>query len=141
MLKKTITYEDFNGVTRTQDYYFNLTKTELYAWENSYDGGMSVLLQRIVQEKSPSKLLEYFQKLIQMSYGEKSDDGLRFKKSPEILADFTSTNAYDVLFMELASDTKAAIAFIKGIMPADLAGAIDEKNVEESAANLLASAT
>ena len=29
MLKKTITYTDYNGNSRTEDFYFNLTKTEL----------------------------------------------------------------------------------------------------------------
>ena len=29
MLKKTITYEDYNGNTITEDFYFNLSKAEV----------------------------------------------------------------------------------------------------------------
>ena len=29
MLKKTITYTDYNGVRRTEDFWFNLSKAEI----------------------------------------------------------------------------------------------------------------
>ena len=33
MIKKTITYTDYNGVSRTEDFWFNLTTAELMKME------------------------------------------------------------------------------------------------------------
>lgn len=32
MLKKTITYNDYNGNERTEDLYFNLSQAEVMEW-------------------------------------------------------------------------------------------------------------
>ena len=124
MLVKTITYTDYNGNERTEDFYFNLTKAELINMEVSVDGGFSEMLKKIIREKSAPKLSEYFQDLIKKAYGVKSDDGRRFMKSDEITRDFTETEAYSILYTELVMDDKAAAAFVNGIMPKDI-GTID----------------
>lgn len=141
MLKKAITYEDFNGATRTEDFYFDLRTSELHEWENSINGGMNTLLSRIVQERDQSELIKYFKEIIARSYGQKSDDGKHFRKSPEILDDFISTNAYDKLYMELVTDTKKAIAFIKGIVPPELGKEITIPENDEVVADVLMPAT
>ena len=46
MLKKTITYTDFNGKQRTETFYFNLTKAEVAEMEATVDGGFSTMLER-----------------------------------------------------------------------------------------------
>lgn len=120
MYKKVIKYTDYNGVDREETFYFNLNKAELVKWEGSTSGGMKALYDQIIQTEDKEALIGLFETIIQRSYGEKSIDGKRFMKSPEILANFTSTEAYSNLFMELASDDKAATAFMNGIMPADL---------------------
>lgn len=120
MYKKVIKYTDYNGVDREETFYFNLNKAELVKWEGSTSGGMKALYDQIIQTEDKEALIGLFETIIQRSYGEKSVDGKRFMKSPEILANFTSTEAYSNLFMELASDDKAATAFMNGIMPADL---------------------
>ena len=120
MLVKTITYTDYNGNERTEDFYFNLTKAELINMEVSVEGGFSELLKKIVREKNAPKLSEYFQELIKKAYGVKSADGRRFMKSDEITRDFTETEAYSVLYTELVMDDKAAAAFVNGIMPKDI---------------------
>ena len=124
MLVKTITYTDYNGNERTEDFYFNLTKAELINMEVSVDGGFSELLKKIIREKNAPKLSEYFQKLIKKAYGIKSDDGRRFMKSDEITREFTEKEAYSVLYTELVMDDKAAATFVNGIMPKDI-GTID----------------
>lgn len=126
MIKKTIASVDFNGVERKEDYYFNLTKTEISKAQMSVDGGLTTKLQRIVDAQNAPEIMKVFEEFIDMSYGIKSDDGKRFIKSPEILAEFKSTAAYDELFMELISSTKNAIEFIKGILPSDMSQKIDE---------------
>lgn len=118
MLKKTIKYTDFNGTERTEDFYFNLTKAELTEMEMSQDGGLGKSIEKIVQAQKIPQIIEIFKNLIQKAYGVKSDDGRRFIKNETVLKDFTETEAYSVLFMELATDADAAAAFVNAIVPA-----------------------
>lgn len=117
MLKKTITYTDYDGNERTEDFYFNLTKAEVAEMEMSYTGGMEKMLRKIVAEKDSKRIVEIFKDLILRSYGEKSADGKRFIKNQELRDAFAQTEAYSVLFMELATDAEAAAAFVNGILP------------------------
>jgi hypothetical protein len=117
VLKRNITYEDYNGNTVTETFYFNLTKTELLNWENSAEGGMSAVLQRIIDTKDVGEIVKHMQEIILKSYGVKSDDGKHFLKSDDIRNNFEQSAAYDALFMELATDDSAAVAFLMGAMP------------------------
>lgn len=115
MYKKTITYTDFNGVERTDDFYFNLTPAEIVELDNSEIGGLENFLNKIINEEDNVKIVQMFKKLILMSYGEKSSDGRRFVKSEELSNEFAQTAAYSELFMELASDANEAAEFVNGI--------------------------
>lgn len=119
MLKKEITYNDFNGTERTESFYFNLTKAELTEMELGTEGGMSGMIEKIVAEQDIQRIMELFKSIIQKAYGEKSLDGRRFVKNQEILDNFTQTEAYSKLFMELATNADAAAEFINGLMPDD----------------------
>lgn len=121
MLKKTITYSDYNGNSRTEDFYFNLTKTELMKMEMSTTGGLGEMVKRIVEAQDTPALIKIFEDLILKAYGVKSLDGKRFEKSDELSIAFAQTEAYDQLFMELATDADAAAKFINGIVPAEMA--------------------
>lgn len=118
MLKKTINYVDYNGEQRSEDYMFNLSQAECMEMELSTNGGMQQLIERIVSEKDNEKIVEIFKKIILKAYGIKSPDGKYFRKSAEISKDFESTEAYSVLFMELATNSDAAAEFIRGVLPA-----------------------
>ena len=120
MLKKTVTYVDYNGVERTEDFYFNLSKAEVAEMELSVDGGFSKMLEEIVKSNDNARILELFKEMVLKAYGEKSADGRRFVKSKELAEAFSQTEAYSEIFMELAMDEKAAAAFVNGIMPANL---------------------
>jgi hypothetical protein len=120
MLKKTMTYEDFNGVERTENFYFNLSKAEVLEMEMSTEGGLAEQIQKIVDAKDQVQIIKLFKELILKAYGEKSDDGRRFKKSKEISEAFAQTEAFSQLFMELATDADAAAAFVNGIVPVDV---------------------
>lgn len=120
MLKKTITYEDFNGVERTEDFYFHLSKAELTKLEMGVKGGFTEMVNRIVQAQDAPTIIEVFEDLIQKSYGVKGADGRGFFKTKENLEAFVSTEAYSKLFMELAFDDKAAAEFINGVVPKDV---------------------
>lgn len=117
MLKKTITYTDYNNNERTEDFYFNLTKAEVMEMEMGTAGGMQEFLNRIVAEQDSAKIIEMFKKIILKAYGQKSLDGKRFIKSEELSSEFSQTEAYSDLFMELATNADAASAFINGILP------------------------
>ena len=119
MLKKVIKYTDFNGVEREEPFYFNLTKADLLEMELSKDGGMTEFITRVVATKDQRELMNLFKTVILKAYGEKSDDGKYFNKSPEISARFAATEAYSVLVMELlANENDAAAKFINGLAPA-----------------------
>ena len=124
MLKKTITYTDYNGNERTEDFYFNLSKAELAEMELGVDGGLTGMITRLVAAQDVPQIMAVFKDLLLKSYGEKSADGKRFVKYDENghrLADkFAQTEAYSMMFMELAFDDIKSAEFIKGIIPGDL---------------------
>ena len=120
MLKKIITYTDYNGVERTEPFYFNLSKAELMEMELGVTGGMTEMLDKIIAAKDAPSLMKTFKEMIMKAYGVKSDDGKRLIKSEELSIAFTQTEAYNVLFMELITDDKAAADFVNGIIPNEI---------------------
>ena len=126
MLKETRTYTDYDGVERTEDFYFALSKAELAEMELSTDGGMQSMIERIINSKDNKKIVEIFKEILLKSYGEKSDDGKRFVKSPELSKAFSETPVYSDMFMELATDEAKASAFIDGILPSDMQAQLAE---------------
>lgn len=117
MLKKTITYTDYNGAERTEDFYFNLTKAELMKMEMSATGGLAESIKRIVEANDAPAIIKTFEELVLKAYGEKSEDGKRFIKSDELSTAFSQTEAYSQIFMELATDPDKAAEFVNGIVP------------------------
>lgn len=120
MIKKTITYKDYNGAERTEDFYFHLSKTELMEMELSVDNGLSEYMQLIVNAQDGKQIMAVTKDVILKSYGEKSMDGRFFDKSETLSNRFYNSPAYDVLFTELVTDAIASADFFKGIMPDDL---------------------
>lgn len=120
MLKKTMTYVDYNGNERKEDFYFNLSQAEIMEMELTTSGGLAEMLTRVVEAKDAPAIVKIFKEIIMKAYGEKSPDGKRFIKSEEISNAFEQTEAYSQLFMELATDSNAASEFINGIVPANL---------------------
>lgn len=117
MYKRTMTYTDYNGEERTEDFYFNLSKAEIVEMELTTPGGLQDYIKRIVDAKDASEIVSMFKSLILKSYGVKSPDGKRFIKSEELTNEFTQTEAYSDLFFELATDAEAGAAFVNGITP------------------------
>ena len=120
MLKKTITYKDFNGEEVSEDFFFHLSKAELVELEMSHKGGLSAALERIVAAEDNQSIIAEFKNIILSSYGKRSEDGKRFIKTQEMRDEFVSTEAYSTLFMELVTDTNAAVEFINGVIPQDM---------------------
>ena len=114
-----MTYTDYNGEKRTEDFYFNMNRAEVTEMELSIDGGLSAMIQRVTEAKDVPTIIQIFKDLVLRSYGKKSPDGRRFIKSKELSEEFSQTEAYSDLFMELATDSAKAAAFVNGIMPQD----------------------
>lgn len=111
------TYIDFNGVERTEDFYFNLSKAEIADMELSTTGGIKDMVNKILEAKDQAKLVSLFKDLIHMAYGVKSEDGRNFIKNDKVREDYFSTNAYSDLYMELATNDQFASQFFEAILP------------------------
>ena len=132
MLTKKIKFTNYFGEEVEQEFMFNLNETELTNMNLMENGGLPRLIEKIINTHDQPRLIEYFQKIIWESYGEISDDGMRFEKSYEKSLAFSQTDAYNRLYMELISDAKKAAEFINGIVPPDVAkAAADNQNVRK----------
>lgn len=136
MLKREITYENFDGEMVTEVHHFHFAKNELIDLEVEYEGGLQAGLQRIIDAKDYKALIKEFKKLVLLSYGIKSEDGKRFIKNDELREEFSQTIAYDTLFMELATDDTKAAEFIIGILPKDVTDMTPAELLEQAAAKM-----
>lgn len=118
MVKETITYTDYNGVERTEDFYFNFNKAEVAELEMSTTGGLTKMIENIVKAQDFPTIIKLFKDLVLKAYGEKSADGKRFIKTQELRDAFEQTEAYSILFMQLATDDKKAADFFNQVIPA-----------------------
>ena len=132
MLKKTITYKDYNDLERTEDHYFNLNKAEIMKMQVTTAGGLAEMLKKIVAAQDYPAIYKTFEEIVDLAYGVKSPDGKRFMKEDEnghpYYKEFKQTEAYSQLIMELATDSKAATDFVNGIVPADMSKQIAAAN-------------
>lgn len=120
MIKKTITYVDYNGNERTEDFYFNLTKAELLDMEMSVKGGFTEMMTRLIAAQDQPTIVKIIREFVLKAYGEKSLDGRQFVKSEAISTAFAQTEAFSQLYMELALDADAAAKFVNGVVPEDM---------------------
>lgn len=132
MFVKDITFTDYDGVERTERAYFNLSQAEIAQHAYSVEGGLYNYVNRLVVRKDIPKLMEMFNEIIKKSYGVKSPDGRKFIKSEELTKDFMETEAYSVLYMELATKPEAVTEFLNGVMPVKLS----KEEIDKAAENI-----
>jgi hypothetical protein len=121
MLAKTITYEDLDGNSVTETYYFHFNKAELA--EMSVDDeahGIAESIKNLSVSQDKSEILRLFKDIIGRSVGYKSDDGKRFIKTEEYTEAFMSSEAWAELFYTFISDANAAVEFVRGVVPKKL---------------------
>lgn len=119
MIKKTVTYEDFNGTVRTETFYFHFSQAEIMEMQLTTEGGFSERVQKMIDAKDQPAIIKLIKDFVLDAYGVKSDDGKRFMKSPEIRAAFVENPAYSEIFMELATDADKASEFVNGVVLAN----------------------
>lgn len=117
MIKKSITYTDFNDEEVTEDYYFHYTAAEVAELEASEDGGLSKAVQKIIAEENIHKILGLFKQIVGGAVGKRSEDGKRFVKTEEYKQEFLSSEAYSELFVELIRNPEYAAEFINSLVP------------------------
>ena len=115
MYKKTITYTDFNGTERTEDFYFHMTQAEILKMEYSQEGGMTNVIQKIIETEETTKLLPLFETVVRMSYGKRSVDGRHFEKKQEYTDQFLASEAYSNMFIEFMMNADEAAKFINNV--------------------------
>ena len=135
MLAKEITYTDYNGTKRTETFYFYLSRAELMRMEMTCETSLRDKLIAMVKEQDKVKLYEYFEWLVLKSYGEKSEDGRHFRKSEEISKEFSNTEAFSELLIELCSGEDKVLAFVNGIVPTPVPKE-EQKKALEMASNM-----
>lgn len=136
MRKETITYTDYNNVTRTEDFFFNLNEAELTALQYGVDGGLKEMLERIVKSNDNKQIMACFHELIAKSYGEKSSDGRRFVKSKELSEAFMQTEAYNELMLRFMTDANYSAEFINDVL-ADVTKRTKERNAKKDEINAI----
>lgn len=136
MRKETITYTDYNDVTRTEDFFFNLNEAELTALQYGVDGGMKEMLERIVKSNDNKQIMACFRDFISKSYGEKSPDGRRFVKSTELSEAFMQTEAYNELMLRFMTDANYSAEFINDVL-ADVTKRTEERNAKKTEGNAI----
>ena len=138
MVKKTLTYPDFNGENITKDHYFNLSKMEFRELDREIPGGLQNLIDQIRTEKDTDRMLDLLTTLVLASYGEKAEDG-RFVKEDrfgrKLSSFFKITEAWDVLFTNLVQNEGELEEFLIGIIPKDMVEGAKEQ-IEKEKANL-----
>lgn len=136
MRKETITYTDYNNVTRTEDFFFNLNEAELAALQYGVDGGLKEMLERIVKSNDNKQIMACFHEFITKSYGEKSPDGRRFIKSEELSEAFMQTEAYNELMLHFMTDASYSAEFINDVL-ADVTKRTEERNAKKDEINAI----
>ena len=143
MVKKTITFTNFEGEETTKDFYFNLSKMEFRVLDRKIPGGLENMINEIRTEKDSDRLVDLLDLLILESYGEKGEDG-RFVKEDSrgrrLSSYFKVSEAWDVLFMNLIHNENELNEFLTGIVPKDV-GAKAQEYIEKEKAGLTEAAS
>lgn len=120
MLKKSITYKDYDGNDKTSTLYFHLNKFEWLELETYTKGGLIENLQHAIETGNAKKTIDILKKIILRAYGEKNPETGTFEKSDDIAIRFSKTEAFSELFYELAYNEESSKAFFLGLIPSEL---------------------
>ena len=133
MLKKTVTYEDYNGVEHTEDFYFNLTKVECMELEYGFgaDETLSGSIQTLINAGDMATVIKTIKKIVLTSYGIKSPDGKRFIKNDTIRTEFEENPAFEQIYWELVTNSEKAADFLTGIMPSAIRNGLGDNPKQE----------
>lgn len=127
MLKETLTYTDFNGTERTEDFFFHITEKEGYTINAKFGGDLETYVNNLNSDQDTERMIEFIDFMLLTSYGRKSADGRRFEKSEQIKMEFEQSRAYSDLFMKFLTNTEFASRFGAGLIEGSKGDRSDQK--------------
>lgn len=134
MLKKDVEYVDFNDQKQNKVFYFHLSKTRMtdnmQELKTQLDECHAILAgdKRELTIPEVQKILDLIKRMVELSYGERSEDGQRFRQTKEVWEDFRYSAAYDKMLTDFMEKPETSMEFITALIPADL--------VEQAQANI-----
>jgi hypothetical protein len=115
MFKQNITYTDFNGVERKEDFHFHLSLPEVTRIEAKVGKSLADHTKELAEGGDVPKLLGFLEEVILNAYGKKTSDGKSFHKSKELREEFENSQAYAELFEQLITSPDLARKFGEGV--------------------------
>lgn len=138
MIKKTITYDGFEGEKKTRDFYFHMNQVEFAKLNGEYPGGLEKYVNQVIEDRDETAMLRLIDTLVSRSYG-KFDEDDEFTKigrdGRPLFEKFVNTDAYDKLIIELVTGENNIVAFLKGILPKEVQKKMEEKERELQTSN------
>lgn len=129
MIKKTITFTDFDGVEKTKTFYFNLTQAEMSRMAIEEGWYLSDKVLEIARSKDVPRIVNILEDIVLRAYGERTADGGFLKKRPDgtRLADiFVTSMAYNEMYCEFIKEPEKFVEFVNSLVPADMNKQIEE---------------
>lgn len=120
MLKKTVTYEDYNGNTVSEDLFFNINPVEMARMNDMYPGGAIAYFENIQSSQDAIKMMEVISDIVLYAYGVKSEDGKRFIKNKQIKEEFEQSEAFVAIISDLLTSETAGVEFMTAVLPKKL---------------------
>lgn len=116
MQKLTVQYDNFDGENVTEDLYFNLNVKELQDMEE-WEIPLTERIAQLTKTQNGKDAFNLMRDIVETAYGERSADGKRFVKNPEIRKNFTEGLAYDEVIMMFLDGSLDLGKFIEGLLP------------------------
>ena len=137
MLKETLTYTDFNGTERTEDFFFHITEKEGYTINAKFGGDLETYVNNLNSDQDTERMIEFIDFMLLTSYGRKSADGRRFEKSEQIKIEFEQSRAYSDLFMKFLTNTEFASRFGSGLIEGSKGDHSDKKPEDDKVVKIV----
>lgn len=128
MFVKLIRYQDFDGVEKTAECRFHLSKAELMKLNLRY-GDVARKMEELEARKDNEAIFAMVEDVILTAYGEKVTlpDGREVFLKDELRRQaFQSSEAFSELVMEMATRKEAVAEFVSGVVPGSMIQAIRE---------------
>ena len=135
MLKKTVTYTNFDDEIVHETLYFNLSTAQLLEFGKRWGDGkvgqeLADVLTTIGNSKDGAQIVALVSDILLSSYGEKSADGKRFMQSEEIQMAFKESAAFEAILFRYLMGAEDFADFVKGVMPKQIQEVQDKPKIE-----------
>lgn len=125
MLKKEITYENFDGDEVTETFYFALNRAEMAELEVTFgDEGLEAHFKKAVASGDRGKIFSLYKHLLSRMVGRR--EGSLFIKDESIQKAFLYSGAYDAMFVELFQHPEQILVLFREALPKKSQAAFDQ---------------